>query len=412
MVKEEFPILSQRVNEKRLIYLDNASTTQKPSSVINEIQNYYESTNSNIHRGVHHLSQKATEKYEDSRKIVQNFIGAKSSKEIIFVRGATEAVNLVANSYVKPLLSEGDNIIISQMEHHANIVPWQLITKEKKAEIRVVPINEAGELLVDDMDDLIDENTRFISLNHVSNSLGTVNPVNKLIQKAHQNDIRIMIDGAQAVQHMKVNVSELDVDFYCFSGHKMYGPTGIGILYGKKEILEKMEPYQGGGDMIKSVTFEKTIYNDVPHIFEAGTPNIVGAIGLAKAIEFIENVTIERIEKHEMDLLNYATEKINSIEGVEIVGNAENKTSVISFVMGDIHPHDIGTIMDNLGIAIRAGHHCTQPIMDFYNVPATARASFAIYNTEEDVDKLVEGIQKVKEVFTWRISVIYTWKWF
>ena len=400
MVKEEFPILSQSVNEKPLIYLDNASTTQKPSSVINEIQNYYESTNSNIHRGVHHLSQKATEKYEDSRKIVQKFIGAKSSKEIIFVRGATEAVNLVANSYVKPLLSEGDNIIISQMEHHANIVPWQLITKEKKAEIRVVPINEAGELLVEDMDDLIDENTRFISLNHVSNSLGTVNPVNKLIQKAHQNDIRIMIDGAQAVQHMKVNVVDLDVDFYCFSGHKMYGPTGIGILYGKKEILEKMEPYQGGGDMIKSVTFEKTIYNDIPHIFEAGTPNIVGAIGLAKAIEFIENITIEKIEKHEMDLLNYATEKINSIEGVEIVGNAENKASVISFVMGDIHPHDIGTIMDNLGIAIRAGHHCTQPIMDFYDIPATARASFAIYNTEEDVDKLVEGIKKVKEVFT------------
>ena len=400
MVKEEFPILSQSVNEKPLIYLDNASTTQKPTSVINEIQNYYESTNSNIHRGVHHLSQKATEKYEDSRKIVQKFIGAKSSKEIIFVRGATEAVNLVANSYVKPLLSEGDNIIISQMEHHANIVPWQLITKEKKAEIRVVPINEAGELLVDDMDDLIDENTRFISLNHVSNSLGTVNPVGKLIQKAHQNDIRIMIDGAQAVQHMKVNVVDLDVDFYCFSGHKMYGPTGIGILYGKREILEKMEPYQGGGDMIKSVTFEKTIFNDIPHIFEAGTPNIVGAIGLAKAVEFIENITIEEIEKHEMALLNYATEKINSIEGVKIVGNAEEKASVISFVMGNIHPHDIGTIMDNLGIAIRAGHHCTQPIMDFYNIPATARASFAIYNTEEDVDKLVEGIQKVKEIFT------------
>ena len=400
MVKEEFPILSQSVNEKPLIYLDNASTTQKPSSVINEIQNYYESTNSNIHRGVHHLSQRATEKYEDSRKIVQNFIGAKSSKEIIFVRGATEAVNLVANSYVKPLLSEGDNIIISQMEHHANIVPWQLITKEKKAEIRVVPINDAGELLVDDMDNLIDENTRFISLNHVSNSLGTINPVKKLIQKAHQNDIRIMIDGAQAVQHMKVNVVDLDVDFYCFSGHKMYGPTGIGILYGKREILEKMEPYQGGGDMIKSVTFEKTIFNDIPHIFEAGTPNIVGAIGLAKAIEFIENITIEEIEKHEMALLNYATEKIKSIDGVEIVGNADEKASVISFVMGDIHPHDIGTIMDNLGIAIRAGHHCTQPIMDFYNIPATARASFAIYNTEEDVDKLVEGIQKVKEVFT------------
>ena len=410
MVKEEFPILSEKVNEKPLIYLDNASTTQKPSSVINEIQNYYEATNSNIHRGVHHLSQKATEKYENSRKIVQKFIGADSSKEIIFVRGATEAVNLVANSYVKPLLSEGDNIIISQMEHHANIVPWQLITKEKKAEIRVLPINEAGELIIGDMDDLIDQNTRFISLNHVSNSLGTVNPVKELIQKAHKNDIRIMIDGAQAVQHMKVNVVDLDVDFYCFSGHKMYGPTGIGILYGKREILEKMEPYQGGGDMIKSVTFEKTIFNDIPHIFEAGTPNIVGAIGLAKAIEFIENITIEEIEKHEMALLNYATKKINSIDGVEIVGNAEEKASVISFVMGDIHPHDIGTIMDNLGIAIRAGHHCTQPIMDFYNIPATARASFAIYNTEDDVDKLVEGIQKVKEVFTWRISVIYTWK--
>ena len=400
MVKEEFPILSQSVNEKPLIYLDNASTTQKPKSVIKEIQNYYESTNSNIHRGVHHLSQKATEKYENSRRIVQNFIGAKSSKEIIFVRGATEAVNLVANSYVKPLLAEGDNLIISQMEHHANIVPWQIIAKEKKAEIRVIPINEIGELIIEDIDNLIDKNTRFISLNHVSNSLGTVNPVNKLIQKAHKNDIRIMIDGAQAVQHMNVDVEKLDVDFYCFSGHKMYGPTGIGILYGKKEILEKMGPYQGGGDMIKSVTFEKTIYNDLPHIFEAGTPNIVGAIGLAKAIEFIEDVTIEKIEKHEMKLLNYATEKISDIDGVEIVGNAEEKASVISFVMKDIHPHDIGTIMDNLGIAIRAGHHCTQPIMDFYNIPATARASFAIYNTEKDVDKLIQGIQKVKEVFT------------
>ncbi len=400
MLKTEFPILSETVNEKPLIYLDNASTTQKPKSVIKEIQNYYESTNSNIHRGVHHLSQKATEKYENSRRIVQNFIGAKSSKEIIFVRGATEAVNLVANSYVKPLLAEGDNIIISQMEHHANIVPWQIIAKEKKAEIRVIPINEIGELIIEDIDNLIDKNTRFISLNHVSNSLGTVNPVNKLIQKAHKNDIRIMIDGAQAVQHMNVDVEKLDVDFYCFSGHKMYGPTGIGILYGKKEILEKMGPYQGGGDMIKSVTFEKTIYNDLPHIFEAGTPNIVGAIGLAKAIEFIEDVTIEKIEKHEMKLLNYATEKISDIDGVEIVGNAEEKASVISFVMKDIHPHDIGTIMDNLGIAIRAGHHCTQPIMDFYNIPATARASFAIYNTEKDVDKLIQGIQKVKEVFT------------
>ena len=399
MIKEEFPILSKKINNKSLIYLDNASTTQKPKSVIETIQNYYESTNSNIHRGVHHLSQKATEEYEKSRETIQHFIGADSSKEIIFVRGATEAVNLVANSYVKPLLSEGDNIIISQMEHHANIVPWQIMSKEKGTDIRVIPINNAGELIIEEIDSLIDEKTKFISLNHVSNSLGTINPIRKLIQKAHKNDIRIMIDGAQAVQHMKVNVVELDVDFYCFSGHKMYGPTGIGILYGKKEILDKMEPYQGGGDMIKSVTFEKTIYNDVPHIFEAGTPNIVGAIGLGKAVEFIEDITVEEIEKHELDLLNYATDKINKIEGVQIIGNSKDKASVISFVMEGIHPHDIGTIMDNLGIAIRAGHHCTQPVMDFYEIPATARASFAIYNTKEDVDKLIDGIQKTKEVF-------------
>jgi len=399
MVKEEFPILSKEVNNKPLIYLDNASTTQKPASVIDEIQEYYECTNSNIHRGVHHLSQKATEEYEEARTKIQKFIGAESSKEIVFVRGATEAVNLVANSYVNPLLSEGDNIIISHMEHHANIVPWQLIAKQKNIDIKVIPINEKGELVIAELDNLIDKQTKFISLNHVSNSLGTVNPVEELIQKAHQNNIRIMIDGAQAVQHMKVNVTDLDVDFYCFSGHKMYGPTGIGILYGKKEILDKMEPYQGGGDMIKSVTFEKTIYNDVPHIFEAGTPNIVGAIGLGKAIDFIEKTTLEKIEEHEMDLLNYATQKISKIEGVRIIGTSENKASVISFVMDGIHPHDIGTIMDNLGIAIRAGHHCTQPVMDFYDIPATARASFAIYNTKEDVDKLIEGIEKTKEVF-------------
>lgn len=399
MVKEQFPILSKEVKNKPLIYLDNASTTQKPASVIDEIQEYYECTNSNIHRGVHHLSQKATEEYEEARKKIQTFIGAKSSKEIVFVRGATEAVNLVANSYVNPLLFEGDNIIISHMEHHANIVPWQLIAKQKNIEIKVIPINEKGELIIEELDNLIDKQTKFISLNHVSNSLGTVNPVKKLIKKAHQNNIRIMIDGAQAVQHMKVNVTDLDVDFYCFSGHKMYGPTGIGILYGKKEILDEMEPYQGGGDMIKSVTFEKTIFNDVPHIFEAGTPNIVGAIGLGKAIDFIEKTTLEKIEEHEMDLLNYATKKISKIEGVRIIGTSDNKASVISFVMDGIHPHDIGTIMDNLGIAIRAGHHCTQPVMDFYDIPATARASFAIYNTKEDVDKLIEGIEKTKEVF-------------
>ena len=399
MVKEEFPILSKEVNNKQLVYLDNASTTQKPASVIEEIQRYYESTNSNIHRGVHHLSQKATDEYENSREKIQRFIGARTSKEIIFVRGATEAVNLVANSYVKPLLSEGDNIIISQMEHHANIVPWQLLAKEKNIDIRVLPINKAGELKLNEIKNLIDDRTRFISLNHVSNSLGTINPVKKLVRVAHENNIRIMIDGAQAVQHMKVNVVDLDVDFYCFSGHKMYGPTGIGILYGKKEILDEMEPYQGGGDMIKSVTFEKTIYNDVPHIFEAGTPNIVGAIGLAKAVDFIEKETLAKIEKHEKELLDYATKKINEIENVRIIGTSNNKASVISFVMEGIHPHDIGTIMDDMGVAIRAGHHCTQPVMDFYEIPATARASFAVYNTLDDVDKLIEGIKKTIEVF-------------
>jgi len=400
MIKDDFPILSQQINDKPLIYLDNASTTQKPNLVIEKIDNYYKNTNSNIHRGVHHLSQKATDEYENSREKVHKFIGSNSSKEIVFVRGTTEAINLVANSHVKPLLSKGDNIIISQMEHHANIVPWQMITKEKESEIRIIPINENGELIIEKLNELIDKRTRFISVNHVSNTLGTINPVEKLIEIAHKNNIKIMIDGAQAVQHMKVNVSKMNADFYCFSGHKMYGPTGIGVLYGKQEILESMQPYQGGGDMIKSVTFEKTIYNDIPNRFEAGTPNIVGVIGLGKAIDFIENITIEEIEKLEMELLNYATDKISSIEKVRIIGNSNKKASVISFVIEDIHPHDIGTIMDKLGIAIRAGHHCTQPIMDFYEIPATARASFAIYNTKEDVDKLVEAIEKTKEVFS------------
>ena len=400
MIKDDFPILSQQINDKPLIYLDNASTTQKPNLVIEKIENYYKNTNSNIHRGVHHLSQKATDEYENSREKVHKFIGSNSSKEIVFVRGTTEAINLVANSHVKPLLSKGDNVIISQMEHHANIVPWQMITKEKESEIRIIPINENGELIIEKLNELIDERTRFISVNHVSNTLGTINPVEKLIEIAHKNNIKIMIDGAQAVQHMKVNVSKMNADFYCFSGHKMYGPTGIGVLYGKQEILESMQPYQGGGDMIKSVTFEKTIYNDIPNRFEAGTPNIVGVIGLGKAIDFIENITIEEIEKLEMELLNYATDKISSIEKVRIIGNSNKKASVISFVIEDIHPHDIGTIMDKLGIAIRAGHHCTQPIMDFYEIPATARASFAIYNTKEDVDKLVEAIEKTKEVFS------------
>jgi len=400
MIKDDFPILSQQINDKPLIYLDNASTTQKPSSVIEKIEDYYKKTNSNIHRGVHYLSQKSTEEYESSRIKIHKFIGSNSSKEIVFVKGTTEAINLVANSYVKPLLSKGDNVIISQMEHHANIVPWQMITKEKQSEIRIIPMDKNGDLILDKVDELIDKKTKFISVNHVSNTLGTINPIEKLIAKAHDNNIRIMIDGAQAIQHMRVNVKEMNADFYCFSGHKMYGPTGIGILYGKQEILENMQPYQGGGDMIKSVTFEKTIYNDIPNRFEAGTPNIVGAIGLGEAIDFIESITIEKIEKQEMELLDYATKRINSIKDVKIIGNSNKKASVISFVIDDVHPHDIGTIMDKLGIAIRAGHHCTQPIMDFYEIPATARASFAIYNTKEDVDKLVEAIEKTKEVFS------------
>ena len=398
-IKKDFPILEQKINGKNLVYLDSAATTQKPKEVINSLNNYYNETNSNIHRGVHTLSQKATEKYEKAREKIANFIDASSSKEIIFVRGATEAVNLVANSYARPLLRENDEILISQMEHHANIVPWQMICEEKKAKLKIIPIDKSGELIMSEVKELINEKTKFISLNHVSNSLGTINPIKKIIDIAHQKNIKIMIDGAQAVQHLEISMKDIDADFYCFSGHKMYAPTGIGILYGKKELLEEMPPYQGGGDMIKSVTFEKTTYNDIPNRFEAGTPNISGAIALGKAIEYINQIGIRNINKHEEDLLNYATSKLKKINEVKIIGEAKEKAAVLSFIIEGIHPHDIGTIMDSHGIAIRAGHHCTQPIMDFYNVPATARASFAIYNTKDDVDKLIDGIQKTKEVF-------------
>ena len=398
-IKKDFPILEQKINGKNLVYLDSAATTQKPKEVINSLNNYYNETNSNIHRGVHTLSQKATEKYEKAREKIANFIDASSSKEIIFVRGATEAVNLVANSYARPLLRENDEILISQMEHHANIVPWQMICEEKKAKLKIIPIDKSGELIMSEVKELINEKTKFISLNHVSNSLGTINPIKKIIDIAHQKNIKIMIDGAQAVQHLEISMKDIDADFYCFSGHKMYAPTGIGILYGKKELLEEMPPYQGGGDMIKSVTFEKTTYNDIPNRFEAGTPNISGAIALGKAIEYINQIGISNINKHEEDLLNYATSKLKKINEVKIIGEAKEKAAVLSFIIEGIHPHDIGTIMDSHGIAIRAGHHCTQPIMDYYNVPATARASFAIYNTKEDVDELVKAIEKCIKVF-------------
>ena len=399
-IKDDFPILEQEINGKKLVYLDSAATTQKPTEVINSLNNYYTNNNSNIHRGVHTLSQRATKDYEQSRKIITKFIGAASSKEIVFVRGATEAINLIANSYVKPLLNKNDEIIISQMEHHANIVPWQMICEEKKAKLRIIPIDNNGELILEELNNLVNAKTKFISVNHVSNSLGTINPIDTIIKVAHQNNIRIMIDGAQAVQHLEIDMTKMDADFYCFSGHKIYAPTGIGVLYGKKELLEKMQPYQGGGDMIKSVTFEKTIYNDIPNRFEAGTPNISGAIALGKAIEYITQIGIHNITKYENDLLNYATSKLKKINEIKIIGEAKEKAGVISFVIDGIHPHDIGTIMDSHGIAIRAGHHCTQPVMDFYNIPATARATFAIYNDKNDIDKLIEAIRKCIEVFS------------
>ena len=399
-LKSDFPTLKQKINGNELVYLDNAATTQKPEKVIKALESYYRSINSNIHRGVHTLSIRATDAYEEARSKVAAFINAEHREEIIFVRGATEAINLVANSYVRPILKEGDQIIISQMEHHANIVPWQIICGQKKAELKIIPMNKKGELLIEEIEEMINEKTKFISINHVSNSLGTVNRIEDVIKIAHNNNIRIMIDGAQAVQHLSVDLIKLNPDFYCFSGHKVYAPTGIGVLYGKKELLEKMPPYQGGGDMIKSVTFEKTIYNDIPNRFEAGTPNIAGTIGLGASIDYLVSIGIENIAKHEKELLDYATQEIRKIEGVQIIGNAIEKASVLSFVIEGIHPHDIGTIMDKQGVAIRTGHHCTQPTMDFYGIPATARASFAIYNSRKDVDALINAVKKTIEVFT------------
>jgi len=398
-IKSDFPILNQKINGHDLVYLDNAATTQKPKVVIDTINDYYRKTNSNIHRGVHTLSQRATEHYENARTKIANFINSESEKEIIFVRGATEAINLVANSYVRPLLNQDDEIIISQMEHHANIVPWQMICKEIGAKLIILPMNQKGELIVSELENIINKKTKFIAINHVSNSLGTVNSIEEIVRIAHVNNIKILVDGAQAIQHIPINMKKINADFYCFSGHKIYAPSGIGILYGKKKLLDEMLPYQGGGDMIKSVTFEKTIYNDVPNKFEAGTPNISGAIALGAAIDYITNLGIKNIAKHETELLEYATEEISKINGVRIIGNAENKASVLSFVIDNVHPHDVGTIMDAEGVAIRAGNHCNQPVMDFYSIPATARASFAIYNTKEDVDKLIAAITKTIEVF-------------
>ena len=398
-VRRDFPILAQKVHGKPLVYLDNAATTQKPQPVLDAIVRYYSEDNANVHRGVHLLSERATEAYERARGVAQRFLNASRPEEIIFVRGTTEAINLVAQSYGRRNVVAGDEVIITAMEHHSNIVPWQMLCEEKGARLRVVPINDRGELILEEYEKLLGPKTRLVSLGHVSNALGTINPVRRIIELAHQQGVPVLVDGAQAAPRLKVDVQELDADFYAFSGHKIYGPTGIGVLYGKASLLDAMPPYQGGGDMISSVTFEKTLYNKLPHKFEAGTPHMEGAIGLGAALEYVSRLSLENITAHEQEVLAYATEQVSAVPGVRLIGTAREKTGVLSFVLEPIHPHDIGTILDQEGIAIRTGHHCAQPVMQRFGVPATARASFGIYNTREDVDALVRGLNRVREVF-------------
>ncbi len=398
-VRADFPILEQRVHDLPLVYLDNAATTQKPRAVIDAISNYYLSYNANIHRGVHQLSQSATDAYEAARKGVQTFLNAEDTKEIIFVRGATEGINLVAQTYGRQHVTAGDEVIVTAMEHHSNIVPWQMLCEEKGAHLRVAPINDAGELLLDEFEAMLNAKTKLVAVVHTSNVLGTVNPVRRIVEMAHAKGIPVLLDGAQAVPHGGVDVRALDCDFYAFSGHKIYGPTGIGVLYGKRALLEAMPPYQGGGDMIRSVTFEKTIYNQLPYKFEAGTPDIAGVVGLGAAIAYVNGIGLSDIVAHEEDLLAYGTEALSAIPGLTLIGTAKEKVSVLSFVLEGIHPHDIGTILDRQGIAIRTGHHCAQPLMQRFGIPATARASLAVYNTAQEIDALVAGIRKVKEVF-------------
>ena len=399
-VRADFPVLHQTVNGKPLIYLDNAASSQVPQVVIDRGSIYLEHEHSNIHRGVHYLSQRATTAYEGAREKVKRFINARESRECIFVRGATEGINLVMHGYGRKFVERDDEIIISAMEHHANIVPWQMLCEEKGALLRVIPMNDAGELLLDEYDGLLNERTKFVAITHVSNALGTINPIKEMIAQAHKYGVPVLIDGAQSAPHMPVDVQDLDCDFYTFSGHKMYAPTGSGIVYGKAELLEKMNPFQGGGDMIKSVTFEKTTYAELPNKMEAGTPAIASQIGLGAAIDYLNSIGREQAAKHEAELLRYATERISAIEGVRIIGTARKKASVLSFVIDGIHPHDIGTILDQEGIAVRAGHHCAQPVMQRFKVPATARASFAFYNTKEEIDVLAKTIERVIEIFS------------
>ena len=399
-VRADFPLLRQQVNGKPLVYLDNGATSQKPQCVIDELVRYYTTENANVHRGVHTLSQLATDDYEGARSKVRRFLNAADDREIIYTRGTTEGINLVAQTFGRQNVGPGDEIVVSNMEHHSNIVPWQMLCEEKGAVLRVVPIDDSGELLMDEYEAMVGPRTKLVSITHVSNALGTVVPVERIVGIAHAQGVPVLLDGAQAVPHMPVDVRRLDCEFYVFSGHKLFGPTGIGILYGKGEILEALPPFQGGGEMIKSVTFEKTIYNDLPYKFEAGTPHIAGAIGLGAAIDYVQALGFEGIEAHEAELLEYGARALSAIEGLRIVGTAHHKAGILSFTLENIHPHDIGTILDEQGIAVRTGHHCAQPVMQRFQIPATARASMAFYNTKHDIDALVHGLDRVIEVFS------------
>lgn len=398
-VRSDFPILHQQVYGKPLVYLDNAATTQKPQCVIDAVRHYYEKDNANIHRGVHALSERATADYEAAREIIRLFFNVKSNKEIIFTRGATESINLVASSWGGANIGKGDEVLITHMEHHSNIVPWQMLCERVGAVLKVVPMNEAGELEMDAFEALLSERTKLVGVVHMSNALGTINPIESIIEKAHDIGARVLVDGAQAAAHLAVDVQALDVDFYVTSAHKMYGPTGVGVLIAKEALLDAMPPYQGGGDMILTVSFEKTEYNDLPYKFEAGTPNIAGVIGFGKAIEYIQSIGFEAIQMREKVLLDYATKKAEAFDGLRQIGTAQEKACVLSFVIDGVHPHDLGTILDREGVAIRAGHHCAMPVMQFYKIPATARASFSIYNTEAEIDALFDALKKAKDLF-------------
>lgn len=396
--RQDFPALNQKIYGHPLVYLDNAATTQKPKEVLDVLCNYYAMDNSNVHRGVHYLSQKSTDQFEEARKTVQHFLNAEYDHEIIFTRGTSESINLVASSFGKTFLNEGDSVVISALEHHSNIVPWQLICEQQKADLRVIPINDHGEIILEEYEKLLDDKVKIVSIGYVSNALGTVNPVRDVIRLAHERDLPVLLDSAQAVQHMKIDVRDLDVDFLAFSSHKVFGPTGMGILYGKEKWLDKMPPYQGGGEMIETVTFEKTTYNKLPFKFEAGTPHIAGVIGLAAALKYIQRIGLEDIQDYEKDLMSYAMTQLESIEGLTIVGQARDRAGAISFLLNGIHPYDTGEILDKLGIAVRTGHHCAEPIMSFFGIPGTVRASFSFYNNRDDVDRLKDGILKARKM--------------